>query len=166
VLTVIDEETISADLPEVFACFWDATLWPAITPHVKRIEMLESGDRFQRFRMTVEANGQSHTVESERSADPFRRISYRQTTPPAFLREHTGEWSFHRRGNQVAVRLTHRAVMDEEKAIAALQVRDAKEASRRIAETLRANGARTIAAVKQHLEARAPAARTSEPPHP
>lgn len=153
-LTVTDEETIAAELPEVFACFWDATLWPAITPHVKRIEMVQADERSQRFRMTVESNGAAHTVETVRRCEPFLRITYRQLTPPPFLREHTGEWSFRAHGSAVLVRLTHQAVVDEEKAIAALQVRDAQEASRVIAQTLKSNGARTIAAVKEHLEGR------------
>lgn len=164
-LTVTDEVAIAAELPEVFACFWDATLWPAITSHVKRIEMIQSHERFQRFRMTVEANGRAHTVESIRCCEPFQRISYRQTTPPAFLREHMGEWAFRAEGSAVLVRLTHQAVVDDEKAIAALKVRDADEASRVVSETLKANGARTMAAVKNHLETR-PGTRAGQRAHP
>lgn len=151
-LTVTDRHTIRAGLSDVFRCVWDAELWPKITPHVKRIELLEASDRSQKMRMTVLANGAEHTVESLREADPDRRVRYTQTRPPAFLKEHNGEWHFSLVPEGVRVDLVHRAVVDYEKALSALNVGSAAEADQLISSTLKANGARTLVAIKAYLE--------------
>lgn len=151
-LTVRDQHTIRADLASVFECVWNAELWPRITTHVKRIEMLEAGERSQRFLMTVLANGTEHTVESVREALPDQRVVYRQTRPPAFLEKHDGEWSFHSVPEGVRVELVHRAAVDYEKALSALHVESPAEADRLISGTLKANGSRTLLAIKAYLE--------------
>src|SRR5262245_9809634 len=118
-LTITDEIFVKADLQRVFDCIWDATCWPRLTTHVKQIEMLEDGDRRQRFLMTVESNGKDHTVESVRETEPGRWIRYRQLRPPIFLKEHSGEWQFVPSASGVRVDLTHWAEIDYEKALPA-----------------------------------------------
>lgn len=148
---VEDEIFIRAPRDLAFECFWDATLWPRITPHVKKIEMLENGAGRQRFRMTVESQGRLHTVESVRTAEGQRRITYDQTTPPVFLKRHSGEWLFDEVDDGVRIRLIHRAELDPEKleALDAATIADGEEA---VARNLGANGMRTMQAVKAHLE--------------
>jgi ribosome-associated toxin RatA of RatAB toxin-antitoxin module len=154
VLTVTDRHTIRAGLSAVFDCVWNADLWPKITPHVKRIEFLEASDRAQKMRMTVLSNGTEHTVESLREADPGRLVTYRQTKPPAFLTAHDGEWHFSVVPEGVQVDLVHRAVVDYDKALPALNVASADEADALIGTTLKNNGARTLIAIKDYLERR------------
>lgn len=160
-ISVSDEHDIAADIASVYDSIWNAQLWPRITSHVKKIEMLESSERHQRMLMTVEANGRLHTVESVREAVPGELVTYRQTRPPVFLSEHTGEWRFSATPGGVHLALVHRAVVDDEQAVASLDVATVDEAVELIARTLKANGARTVLAVKEHLESRAgaPAAR-------
>jgi len=153
-LTVVDEVMVKADLERVFECIWDATCWPRLTTHVKRIEMLEEGDRRQRFRMTVESNGRDHTVESVREAEPGEWIRYHQTRPPAFLKEHLGEWRFVAVDGGVRVDLVHRAEIDYDKALAALPASSPEEADRVVSTALKVNGSKTLLAVKEHLERR------------
>lgn len=153
-LTVTDRHTIQADLSAVFGCVWNAELWPQITSHVKRIEMLECDDRTQKMLMTVLANGAEHTVETMREADPGRRVSYVQTRPPAFLKAHNGGWHFSVVPEGVCVDLVHHAVVDYDRALSALNVASAAEADRLITSTLKSNGSRTLIAIKQYLERR------------
>lgn len=153
-LTVTDRHTIRAALSDVFRCVWNAELWPKITSHVKRVEMVESNDSAQKMLMTVLSNGAEHTVESVREADPGRYVRYSQTKPPAFLKEHSGEWNFSIVAEGVCVDLVHRAVVDYDKALSALNVKTNAEADRLISSTLKSNGARTLIAIKDYLERR------------
>ena len=91
-VVVEDELLIRAPLERVFRCFWEPGLWTRITPHVKRIEMLEERASRQRFLMTIESEGRAHTVETSREAIPNESITYRQSKPPAFPNDASGAW--------------------------------------------------------------------------
>ena len=151
-ITITDEVLVRADLLVVFDCIWDATCWPRLTTHVKRIEMLESEKCQQRFLMTIESNGKEHTVESFREAEPGRCIRYRQIRPPIFLKEHTGEWQFVPVADGVRVDLTHCAIIDYEKALPAFAASSPAEAEEVVSNALKVNGSKTLLAIKRHLE--------------
>lgn len=151
-ITVTDDHVLPGSLDRVFECFWDVERWPVITPHVKRIEMRSRTPDHQEFSMTVESGGALHAVESVRDAITNRRITYRQTRPPAFLREHTGEWIFEPVAGGTRVTLIHRAVLDLPGAPALLGVASALEAAEKVARALKENGSRTIHAVREFLE--------------
>lgn len=153
-LVVEDEHLIQADLARVFECCWDARLWPRITPHVTRAEVEPQDERHHRLHMTVVSDGRAHDVESLRTATPHAWIGYTQVRPPAFLRSHEGEWRFatDAGGAGVRVSLVHRANVAYDVAYAVLQVTSAAEADARIAAALKANGARTLLAIKAYLE--------------
>jgi ribosome-associated toxin RatA of RatAB toxin-antitoxin module len=153
-MEITDEVFIESEAPRVFACCWDVELWPRITPHVKRIQMLQQKGCHQEFIMTVEVNGREHTVHSEREAVPEQRITYRQTRPPVFLKEHRGEWRLTREEGGIRVELTHQAILDEERAMQVLGARTPEEAREQVASSLKASGARTLGAIKHHLERR------------
>lgn len=161
-LTVTDRHTIRAGLADVFGCVWNAELWPVITSHVKHVRIVDATDRSQKMLMTVEANGAEHTVESLREADPERSVHYTQTKPPAFLKAHDGEWHFYEEPEGVRVELIHRAVVDYDKALAALNVSTAAEADHLISATLKANGSRTLIAIKNYLEGQSDGGRSSQ----
>src|SRR5438094_3595654 len=85
---------IRGDLPTVFQCFWEADLWPRLNSPVRRIEMLQSSARYQRFVMGVAAGNRAYMVETEREGVPHESITYRQLRPPPLFEQHTGEWRF------------------------------------------------------------------------
>jgi aromatase len=149
---VLDDLTIHADPAAVFACIWDPRLWPRITSHVKRVEVLEDGDRTQRFAMTVESNGRDHSVESIREAEPGRSVRYRQIQLPVFLLSHSGEWTLEPVAGGVRVHLVHDAEIDFERALPALGTSSREEAEAIVARSLKANGSRTLNAIKLYLE--------------
>ena len=154
-IIVRDEVLIRAALDRVFQCFWNPFLWTQITPHVKKIEMLEETASWQRFLMTVESNGQCHTVETNREAVPNASITYQQSRPPVFLRWHRGTWTFSSEADGVRVSLVHEAEVDGSK-LAMLGAATLEEAEVTVAHNLRANGNRTISAVKEHLQSSEP----------
>jgi uncharacterized protein YndB with AHSA1/START domain len=151
-MTVTDTEIIRGKLDEVYSCFWNPTLWPRITPHVKKVEIIAWQGAHQQFRMCVEANGKQHWTESERDAVNGQRITYRQTKPPPFFLEHTGEWRFAQVGDGVRVTLIHRVCIDEERAQEMLSVGSHAEAKKLIRQTLKRNGSLTITAIKRMVE--------------
>jgi aromatase len=151
-LTVTDTIKINADLGRVFDCFWNPEYWPRLTDHVKGIDMLDSHETRQRFKMLVESNGKQFLMESERECVLDTSITYVQTQPPPFLRRHTGRWDFVADGDGVSVTLTHDVVIDEEKALELLPVSTVEEAKRMIGENLKRNGSLTMNAVKRYLE--------------
>jgi len=151
-LVVTDSTIINGKLSRVFDCFWDPTLWPQITPHVKQIEMIEWEDTHQRFKMSVEANGKRHDMETERIAVINERITYRQSQPPPFFDEHIGEWLFEELDEGVRVTLIHKARINEPKAREILEVGSLAEAEVLISETLKRNGRLTMSAVKATIE--------------
>jgi hypothetical protein len=151
-MEVTDTVSIKGNLPDVFRYFWRAELWPRITPHVKRIEMLEDGPTYQRFLMQVESEGRVHSVESERFAVPGESIRYQQTMPPALFRTHGGEWRFVAKDEGTEVSLTHRVEINADAAFEILKVTTMDEAERRVGAALRRNGMTTILAVKELVE--------------
>lgn len=150
-IVVQDEVLIRAPLETVFGCFWEPALWTRITPHVRRIEMLDASAQRQRFLMTIETRGETHTMETQREAIPPTRISYRQSRPPAFLLRHSGTWTFSEEEEGVRVRLVHEAEIDASK-LAMLHADTVEHAESMVARNLRANGNRTMVAVKEYLE--------------
>jgi Polyketide cyclase / dehydrase and lipid transport len=151
-LDVVDEININSDLARVYTCFWAAPLWPAITSHVKRIEMLEWRGEHQRFLMTVSANGKDHVVESVREAVPNEQITYRQLTPPAFFRSHQGMWRFASGERGVSVSVRHTVDIDFDKARALFGLHTDHSIEELVSVTLHANGMTTMVAVKNLLE--------------
>jgi hypothetical protein len=154
VLTVTDRINIDCSLDQVYSCFWRAELWPTITQHVKKIEMLDESTTYQRFRMQVLSNNKLFSMETERIGELNHRISYRQTTPPRIFDEHTGEWLFAQRGTETVVTVIHHVLINEEQARATFNVDTLSEAEQIIAATLKRNGSMTMMAVKELLERR------------
>ena len=148
---VEDEIVIRGPIDTVFACFWNAELWPKVTTHVKQIEMIEQSPDSQRFRMTVESKGRDYTVETQRWSVRNRRITYWQPRPPEFLRRHTGEWKFFVNADGVRIRLVHEAEIDETK-LGLIGADRLDEAEAIVGNSLKANGMATMSSIKQHIE--------------
>src|SRR5687768_16611499 len=139
-LLVEDSIQINASMEDVFEHCWNAEAWPKITDHVKRIGMIEKRPDYQRFMMTVAGSGIDHVVESTRYAERYSRIRYIQLKPPIALRDHQGEWLFAQLATGVAIRLIHRAVLDEAVAPRVLGVDSLEHARATVATMFRSNG--------------------------
>lgn len=148
---VTDKIFIKAPIDRVYEYCWNATLWPKITPHVREIEIFDQSAEGHRMRMTVENEGKLYKVESTRTTVPCRRISYKQTTPPAFLSDHSGEWEFSAVDQETCVQLTHHFVA-KDTAAAMLGVPDSVDLESYIGERLTRNGLLTLSAIKAALE--------------
>jgi hypothetical protein len=68
--------------------------WKELPPHVEDIEVLYDDGVFQEFWMTVRAVDTGVIkVRSVRKCEE-ERIRFFQPAPPAFLKEHRGEWTW------------------------------------------------------------------------
>lgn len=150
--TVTDCVSISAPIYRVYEYCWRAELWPKITPHVRKVELLEASADHQRMRMVVESHAKLYTVESERHTVPGESITYRQMRPPVFLSEHSGEWRFSSSDGQTRVELTHRFQANRELARQVLGLSETGNVDTLIGERLKTNGRLTLLAVKQVVE--------------
>lgn len=151
-LVVTGEITINGSLDHVYACFWNAELWPRITPHVKQVEMVEQDQHRQRFRMVVESRGKQYQMETERCSFPNEMITYRQAHPPPIFRKHSGDWKFRQTENGVQVQLTHRVVLNQEMAKKVLGLNSISAVTETVTSILKNNGSTTMSAIKAFVE--------------
>ncbi len=150
--SVTDTVTIAAPLEQVYTYCWNAEIWPSITSHVRSVEMVVATATEQYFCMVVESEGKSYSVESKRTTKPNEWIRYAQEKPPLFLAEHSGEWRFQSIDQKTHVELIHRFVA-EENAREVLGLAADVNVDTFIGERLKANGVRTLCAIKNLLEA-------------
>jgi len=150
--SVTDNIRIRAPLDQVYDCCWNAAIWPQITPHVRKIDLLNAGNHTQHIRMVVENEGKLYTVESIRHTVPGASITYQQTTPPIFLSEHSGEWRFSSSGEETSVQLTHIFETKKEVARQVLNLAEDADVDAYVGQRLKQNGLLTLSAVKRVLE--------------
>ncbi|WP_051840074.1 aromatase/cyclase [Streptomyces sp. NRRL F-5126] len=80
--------------PDVFDFLNRSDLWPERLPHVARLDLREEVPGLQVMAMdTTTADGSTHTTESVRVVFGRDRIVYKQTTVPALMSAHTGQWT-------------------------------------------------------------------------
>lgn len=151
-VSIHDSVLIRGALPDVWAYLWDAERWPAITPHVKRIEVLDSGAGWQRLRMHVQSGDQLFQMETQRIGIEERSITYCQLTPPPILHEHQGVWTLSTEYEGVRVDLVHHVRINEERAREILGTSTSEETLEKVRGTLSRNGRTTLEAVKSHVE--------------
>ncbi|MFB8392614.1 aromatase/cyclase [Streptomyces yangpuensis] len=112
------EDSVRVDGPAevVYGFLYDVAAWPERVPHVGRLDVAEDEPGVQTVSMdTVTPDGTVHTTESVRVCFPHAgRIVYKQTTPPALLSAHAGEWSVTPDATGVTVVSHHRVLLREE----------------------------------------------------
>ena len=150
--SVTDTLTIAAPLEQVYAYCWNAEIWPTITSHVRNLRMVVATATEQHFSMVVESEGRLYPVESRRTSKPNEWIRYAQEKPPIFLSEHSGEWRFQSVDQKTLVELTHRFVA-KKNARELLSLAADVNVETFIGDRLKANGVRTLCAIKNLLEA-------------
>jgi aromatase len=154
ILELIDTATIEGEREEAFRCFWRAELWPQLTSHVTRVEMLEERDCWQKYALYVQVDGKDYAMITQRIAVPARFISFQQPKPPHFMNGHSGVWSFEDDGSgNTKVSVAHRVDFDAAKAMEALGANSGEEARLKLQHNLHHNGMAMIASVDAFLKA-------------
>ena len=109
---VRNQVAIEGELAYIFQCSWDFDLLCAFSPNVKRVEVLQSSAKVQRFKVEEEFSGTLCGYVAERTATSPTEISYRETKPLAFLRSHESLWTFRTHGEHVVVEAEERFDVD------------------------------------------------------
>lgn len=155
--TFYDEVIVNGDVEDVYDFLNQADRWHERLPHVAEVACTESTPGVQVLRMTtVTKDGSSHVTESVRVCFPYQLIVYKQTTLPALMSLHTGQWTLQKnRDDTVTVRSWHTVTIAEER-IADVLGQDAgvDEAGEFLRHALGANSRATLGHAKEYAEAR------------
>lgn len=94
---------------KVFSALADATRWPEIMPHCKRVDMLFDDGCNQEFLFAAMAGESEERFRSIRHCDAAAlHIQYFQPEPPAVLSMHEGEWRICAEGSGCKVIAGHK----------------------------------------------------------
>ena len=152
ILERTDHGSIEAPVDAVFHCFWRAELWPKLTDHVVKVEMLEEQDGYQRYAMHVNVENKNYVMETQRISVAPHSISFQQPKPPVLMNSHSGVWLFEEGPAGTRVSVSHRVDLNEQRAMEVLGVASAEEARQKIMGNLERNGMAMISSVSQFLK--------------
>ncbi|MGW1379664.1 aromatase/cyclase [Streptomyces sp. NPDC002446] len=155
VLSFEDSVRINGPVELVFDFLYRAADWPELVPHVDRLDLVEDEPGVQVMSMdTRTPDGSVHTTESVRVCFPHAgRIVYKQTTTPALMSAHTGEWSIVPDETGVTVFSQHSVVLREEAIEQVLgQGADIAQARSYVRQALGRNSVATLILAKKHAE--------------
>jgi len=94
-LTFSDTIELSVPAAEAYEFIARADRWPALLPHVSRVELAEPRPGVQRMEMdTTTSDGSHHMTRSVRVCPDGAWIAYKQQVTPRLLAGHSGEWTF------------------------------------------------------------------------
>ena len=114
-LTCADSVDIDGDPADVYDFLARAQDWPQRLPHVDRLLMDEDVPDVQHLESDVRlANGSVHTTRTVRVCFPQTRIVYKQVTPPAVMRAHTGSYTLTKLPHAVRATAAHSVVLRHE----------------------------------------------------
>ncbi|MFF3916340.1 aromatase/cyclase [Streptomyces sp. NPDC001852] len=151
-----DTVQVNGSAKDVYDFLNEAHLWSERLPHVATVRLTEDTPGVQTLRMdTRTVDGHTHTTESIRVCFPDELIVYKQTTLPALMTLHTGQWRLVPNADGVAVTSQHTVVVNPEK-IAAVLGGDAgvEQARTHIRTALSANSRATLGHAKSYAEGR------------
>ncbi|SDW71395.1 aromatase/bifunctional cyclase/aromatase [Amycolatopsis xylanica] len=152
-----DSVTMDCRAEDVYAFLDRADRWPALLPHVARLDLREDVEHIQRMTMdTTAKDGSVHTTESVRVCFPdAHRIVYKQLVPPSLMAVHTGEWTVRELGGgRVLVTSRHVVAVNEAAVERVLGAgRTVADARKFITEAAGGNSLATLTLAKRHLEA-------------
>ncbi|MFF3487423.1 aromatase/cyclase [Streptomyces sp. NPDC002701] len=151
------EDSVHVDAPAelVHDFLHRAGDWPRLIPHVSRLDLTEDTPGVQVMAMdTLTADGAVHTTESVRICFPHAgRIVYKQTTTPALMEAHTGEWSVVSGENGTTAVAQHSVVLREDAVERVLGPgADLTQARRYVREALGRNSTATLELARRHAE--------------
>jgi aromatase len=154
VMTFDDTVRIAGSAKDAFDFINEAQLWSERLPHVVDVSLREDTQGLQVLAMdTRTKDGSVHTTESVRVAFPHHKIVYKQTTVPALMDLHTGEWSLAEDDGGVAVTSRHTVVINKGN-IERVLGKNADVATARtfVREALGGNSTATLGHAKQYAE--------------
>lgn len=145
-LTFEDRVRSSGRAADLYRFLYRADEWPALLPHVARLELREEQPGEQYMEMdTRSIDGSQHTTTSVRICFEPHAIFYKQLVTPAVMRAHTGVWTFTdgpNGGSEAVSR--HTVVLDPEGVRARFGNGDLVAAAVRVRESLSANSQATL----------------------
>ncbi|MFD8922735.1 aromatase/cyclase [Streptomyces sp. NPDC059569] len=155
VLSFEDTVRVKGPAELVYDFLYRVSDWPALVPHVARLELTEDTPGVQVMAMDSRtADGSAHITESVRVCFPHAgRIVYKETTTPALMDAHTGEWSVLPDESGVTVVSQHSVVLREEAIESVLgEGADLARARRYAREALGRDSTATLNLAKRHAE--------------
>lgn len=156
-LSFEDSLQISGAAKDVYDFLNEAQHWQERLPHVTSVNLREDTPGLQLLRMdTRTKDGSRHTTESVRVCFPHHKIVYKQTTLPALMTVHTGQWELaDDAGGGTIATSQHTVVLNTER-IPEILGADAgvPEARKFVREALGNNSKATLGHAKDYAEAR------------
>lgn len=156
-LSFVDSVTVEGAAKDLYDFVNEADRWVERLPHVGTVRLTEDTPGLQVLRMDTRAvDGSTHTTESVRVCFPHQRIVYKQTTLPALMSLHTGEWEFRTaEDGTVTASSQHTVVLDPDNITKVLGA-DAgvPEARAFVRDALGANSRATLEHAKRYAEDR------------
>lgn len=150
------EVHISRDVSTVLAAFWHLEEWPAVAPHVRKIDIIYSDPQVQVLLMTVHSRGRADTFKTVRILQG-NSIFYYQPEPPSFLLRHYGFWELASDGDGTVITSRHMTEFDVEAAHRYLAATGAPsssddDAKRLLIDLIRNNSLQTMRGLKRRME--------------
>jgi len=152
ILELKDTGLVNGDRADVFHCFWRAELWPKLTSHVKRVEILEEQEGWQRYAMYVDVDGKEYSMITQRIAVSPNSISFQQPKPAAVMLAHTGVWRFDEAPSGTQVTVVHRVHVNVDKSMELLNAGSPEQAREKLTANLHKNGMAMITSVDAFLK--------------
>ena len=155
-LTFTDTVEIDGSATDVYDFVNEAQHWCDRLPHVADVSLREDTPGLQVLRMdTLTPGGDRHTTESVRLCFPHHRIIYKQTTLPALMSMHTGQWDFVPVDGGATASSQHTVVIDGERIEAVLgEGSTVADARRFLRDALGANSRTTLEHAGAYARAR------------
>ncbi|MCM2414270.1 aromatase/cyclase [Streptomyces sp. RKAG290] len=153
-LSFEDTVQIDGEAQDVYDFLNEARLWPDRLPHVAGSTLTEETPGLQFLRMdTRTKDGHTHTTESVRVCFPHERIVYKQTTLPALMRLHTGNWTLRKNAGGVSATSQHTVIVNTETIAGILgEGSGVAQARKHIQDALSHNSRTTLRHAKQFAE--------------
>jgi aromatase len=156
-LSYVDTVRVDGSAKDLYDFVNEANLWTERLPHVAEVTLTESTPGLQVLRMeTLTKDGSAHTTESVRVCFPHHRIAYKQTTLPALMALHTGQWRFEEGDDGITTASSQHTVIIKPENITKILGPDAgvSEARTFIRDALGNNSRATLGHAKDYAEAR------------
>ncbi|MDT7847434.1 aromatase/cyclase [Streptomyces justiciae] len=150
------EESVRVDGPAelVYDFLYRAADWPAVVPHITRVDLTEDVPGVQRVTVETVTEDGPETTEAVRICFPHAgRIVYKTTATPALLEAHTGEWSVVPDEHGATVIAQHNVLLNEQTVATLLgENTDPAEARRQVREVIGRNSRALLAQAAQHAK--------------
>ncbi|MFD5434272.1 aromatase/cyclase [Kitasatospora sp. NPDC127067] len=156
-LSFTDSVRVEGSAKDLYDFINEADRWVERLPHVRSVDLTEDTPGLQVLRMdTVAKDGSTHTTASVRVCFPHQRIAYKQTTLPALMTLHTGNWHFEEGDDGVVTATSQHTVVVNAENITGILGPDAgvEQARDFLRGALGANSRATLDHAKRYAEAR------------